>query len=165
MALGNDSNRSKVYLNISNGKITEGSGASKKQFSFIEGTIEAIYTRKSNFHGEEVTRWYIDITDGAESYSLCLPYNSGIFKSIILSLAANEHINPFTRVKIVPYLGTNGYTKVSVYSNGNKLSWITNEIPPQEVIQVGDKLIKDDSKQMKLIVSLCSAIEKRISTK
>lgn len=63
MALGNDNNRSKVYLNISNGKITEGSGASKKQFSFIEGTIEAIYTRKSNFHGEEVTRWYIDIPE------------------------------------------------------------------------------------------------------
>lgn len=165
MALGNNDRKSRTYLTISNGKVVEGTGTNKKYFSFIEGMIEGVYTKKSNFNGEEVTRWYIDITDEGENYTLCLPYNSGIFKSIILSLAADEHLNPFTRVKIVPYLGSNGYTKVSVYSDGKKLSWITSEIPPQDVIQVGERQIKDDSKQMELIVSLCSAIEKRVNNK
>lgn len=162
MALGNNNRQSRIYLSISKGKIIEGTGSAKKYFSFIEGSIEAIYTRKSNFHGEEVTRWYIDIADGSELYSLCLPYNSGIFKSIVMSLASDELLSGFTRVKISPYLGNNGYTKVSVYSNGDKLSWVTKEIPPQEVIAVGEKQIKDDSKQMEFIVSLCSIIEKRL---
>ena len=96
-------------------------------------------------------------------YSLCLPYSSGVFKSIILSLAADRELTASTPVRIEPYEGRNGYTKVVVYASGVKLDWITKQLPPQETITIGGRQVKDDSKQMEFITSLVQTIQGRLN--
>lgn len=162
MALGQNDNRKKIYLSIGNGKVVKGSGAAKEEYSYIDGTIEAIYTKRSSFRDEEVERWFIDIRDGNDLYSLCLPYASGVFKSIILALVSDEALTSSTPVRIEPYEGKNGYTKVVVYSDGVKLDWITKQLPPQQTIKVGGKQVRDDSEQMKLICHFVDVLRQRI---
>ena len=160
MALGQ--RERKTYLSINHGKVVQGTGEEKQFFAYVDGTIEDIYTRRSVFGGEVVERWYIDIRDGEELYSLCRPYSSGVFKSIVLSLASDEALTSSTPVRIEPYEGSNGYTKVAVYSDGVRLDWLTKQLPPQDTINVGGRQIKDDSKRMELICSLCEKIKERL---
>ena len=155
--------RKKTYLTISHGKVVKGTGWSKQYFSYVDGTIQAIYTKQSHFDNGVVERWFIDMRDGEELYSLCLPYSSGIFKSIILSLASAEDLNTETPVRIAPYVGKNGYTKVVVYADGIKLDWAVKQLPPRETVTVGGKTLQDDTKQMELISSLCGKIVERLN--
>lgn len=160
MALGQQ--RKKTYLSINHGKIVRGTGENKEFFSFVEGNLKGIYLRNSFFGNEEVKRWYIDIQDGEELYSLCLPFSSGAFKSIILALASYEGLTKSTRVTIRPYEGGNGYTKVVVLCDGTKMDWITKQLPPQEVVTIGTTQVRDDSKQMETIISFCEIIKTRL---
>lgn len=162
MALGRQQQERKIYLSINHGKVVQGTGEEKQLFSYVDGAIEAIYTKRSTFGGEEVVRWYIDLRDGGELYSLCLPYSSGVFKSIVLALAAEQSLTASTPVRIEPYEGRNGYTKVIVYADGTKLDWVTKQLPPQETITIGGRQIKDDTKQMELITSYVKLIQERI---
>lgn len=162
MALGQNTAQKKRYLSINHGKVVEGSGDQRQSYSFVEGFVQAIYTKRSTFGGEVVTRWYIDIQDGAELYSLCLPYSSGVFKSIILALASDERLSTSTPVRVEPYEGKNGYTKVVVYSDGVKLDWVTKQLPPEETVNVGGRSVKDDSKRMEFICSLCARVKERL---
>lgn len=162
MALGKRQER-KTYLSITHGKVAQGTGDSKQYYSYIDGCIEAIYKKYSKFGGESVVRWYIDMRDGEELYSLCLPYSSGVFKAIILSLASEESLTASTRIRIDPYEGKSGYTKVVVYADGVKLDWVTKQLPPQEMVTVGGIQVKDDTKQMEFICSLCATISERIN--
>lgn len=155
----------KIYLSINHGKVVQGTGADKQLYSYVDGTIEAIYQKRSTFGKEVVVRWYIDLRDGADLYSLCLPYSSGVFKSIVLSLASDEALSSSTPVRIEPYEGRNGYTKVVVYSDGVKLDWVTKQLPEQETVSVGGRTIKDDTKQMEYIVSIVNQITERINKK
>ena len=163
MALGKKKEE-RSYFSISYGKVVKGSGNTREYFSFIEGCIKSIYTRHSNFGGEDVLRWCIDMVDGEEIYSLCLPYGSGVFKSIILAIASKENLTKQTYIRIKPYEGANGFTKVVVYADGEKLDWITRQLPPQETITIGEKKVKDDTKQMEFISSLCETIRERLKT-
>ena len=163
MALGQDYNKRKTYLSINHGKVIKGSGTSKEEYFYIEGYIEAIYTKRSTFGNEVVVRWFIDIRDGGELYSLCLPYSSGVFKSIILALASDEALTSSTPVRIEPYEGKNGYTKVVVYSDGVKLDWVVKQLPPQKSVTIGGKQVKDDSEQMNLIGAYVTNIVGRIA--
>lgn len=155
-------NERRTYLSINHGKVVQGSGDAKTLFSFVEGTLKGIYTRNTKFGNEEVTRWYIDMKDGEDIYSVCLPYASGVFKSIILALASKEDLSPSTLVKLQPYEGKNGFTKVSVYADGARLDWVTKELPPIETVTIGGRTVKDDTKQMELINSLCDKVRERL---
>lgn len=155
----------RTFLSISHGKVTQGTGADKQLYSSVDGTLKAIYSKTSTFGNEVVNRWYIDLRDGEQLYSICLPYNSGVFKSIVLSLASYKSLSTSTPIRIEPYEGRNGYTKVVVYADGTKLDWVTKELPPQETISVGSRTIRDDSKQMEFISSLASQIVERITNK
>ena len=152
----------KIYLSVNHGKVVRTTKQGNEFYSSVDGTLEAIYTKKSTFGREVVVRWYIDLRDGSELYSLCLPYNSGVFKSIILALASDENLSSSTPIQIEPYEGKNGYTKVVVWSEGVKLDWITKELPEIETIQVGGREVKDDSKRMELIYNLVNTINERL---
>lgn len=164
MALGNNEHiaTSKVYLSIAHGKVVRGSGTNKQLYSFVDGALEAIYQKSTTFGNEVVNRWYMDLRDGGIIYSLCFPYSSGVFKSIILSLASDEALTQATPIRIEPYEGKNGYTKVVVYSEGVRLDWITKQLPEQKEVTVGGKTIKDDSEQMAYICSLVESLIRRI---
>lgn len=158
-----ESESNRIYLSITDGKVARGTRLGKEYFSYVDGHLENIYSKVSTFGNEEVNRWFFELRDGEELYSLCFPYSSGVFKSLILALASDEALQPSTTVRIEPYKGKNGYTKVVVYSDGVKLDWVLKELPEQEKITVGDKEVRDDSKQMEVITSLIECILQRIT--
>ena len=160
--LGQQQQQRKTYLTINHGKVVQGSGEQRKLFSYVEGTLRNIYTKRSQFGKETVVRWFIELEDGAELYSLCLPYSSGVFKSIILSLAGSETLTASTLVRIKPYEGSNGYTKVVVSLDGVKCDWITKQLPPRETVTIGGRTVTDDTKQMELIISFVDKVKERI---
>ena len=146
----------KTYLNIKDGKIYLRDTA----YDFIEGYLKGIELKDREFRGEPVKYWYIDImSPSGELYSLGLPYYSGVAKSLFNSLASAPD---FTKqIKIEPYQ-SGDYTKVVVSSGGERLSWKHSELPPVEEVNIGGRIVKDDSRRMALIVTLVDEINRII---
>lgn len=110
MALGQTTQT--YYLNIREGKVF----VQTEAYNFVEGRIcKPIYKKKSTFGREQIERWYITLEDEGAHYVLVLPYESGVFKSIALSLASDEALTLGTQIRIEPYLSRN-LTKVVTYS-------------------------------------------------
>lgn len=152
----------KIYLSISKGKIVHYlPNGGIEYFKNVEGTLQDIYTKERSFNGQKVPFWYIDLKDGAELYSISLPYISGTFKTIILALASDKNLTNETPVVIEPY-ERNGFTKVVVYSDGVKLDWVTKELPPLKEIEVAGKKYTDDRERMAFIESLAEEVAGRI---
>ena len=161
MGLGNNERTRKYYLSIADGKVIHREDGKEESYSFVEGTLEAIYKRERSFNGETVLYWYVDLRgEKGELYSISLPYKSGTFKSIVLALASDTAI-ALSTVKIEPYK-KGDFTKVVVSSNGKRLDWVTKELPPVEELSVAGQRVKDDSQRMRYIESLVDTINKRI---
>ena len=164
MALGtiDTDSRRKIFLSISHGKVVHYlTGGEQEYFKNVEGTLSDITIKERSFNGKNSPFWYMDIRDGKETYSISLPYASGTFKSIILSLASYQSLSKETKVLIEPY-EKNGYTKVVVYSDGVKLDWITKELPPLKEIEVAGRKYTDDSERMAFIENLAAKVADRI---
>lgn len=147
----------KTFLNIKGGAIVKRTNDGEQRYSFVEGSVEDIYTRQRTFRNEEVTYWYIDLRDETgELYSLGFSFRSNVFKSVIMSLATATSLD---KVRIEPYT-KNGYDKVVVYADGKKLDWIDRQLPPLEDVNVGGRLIKDDGRRMAFIADLVREIGK-----
>lgn len=147
----------KTFLNIKGGAIVKKTSDGEQRYSFVEGSVEDIYTRQRTFRNEEVTYWYIDLRDETgELYSLGFSFRSNVFKSVIMSLATATSLD---KVRIEPYT-KNGYDKVVVYADGKKLDWIDRQLPPLEDVNVGGRLIKDDGRRMAFIADLVREIGK-----
>jgi hypothetical protein len=146
----------KIYLNIKEGKIFKGATA----FEYVEGYLKSIELKDREFRGEAIKYWYINLdSQSGELYSLALPYYSGVAKSLFNSLASAPD---FTKeIKIKPYQ-SGEFTKVVTYLGGEKLNWKYTELPPIEEVKVGDKIVKDDSKRMSLIVNIVTDINTKI---
>jgi hypothetical protein len=153
----------KTYLNIKDGAIVCRTEQGEKRYAFVEGRLESITTKERTFRNETVVYWYVDLrdTDTGDLYSLGFPYNSNIFKGVVLSLASDEALTRNSVVRIEPYT-KNGYDKVVVWSDGVKLDWVTQDLPPVESLSVGGRYIKDDSKRMQLIASFADLIATRL---
>lgn len=157
----------KTYLNIKDGAIVKRTHNGEERFSFVDGRLENITQRERNFGGEKVRYWYIDLrdTESGELYSLGFHYSANTFKSIILQLASEEGLLAVERgltIKIEPYK-KNGYDKVQVWSDGNRLGWAEKQLPPLKEITIGGRVIKDDSERMGLITAYAREIRKRVN--
>ena len=136
----------KSYLNISGGKIVQRTESGKTlTYDYVEGDLEKIYMRDREFRGEKVPYWYLDIRDpkSGELYSLGINASSGVWRSLILSLGSCT--NFLLPIRISPY-HKGDYDRVSVYSGGEKLDWVS-DLPPVEEIEVGGMKIKSVEKR------------------
>ena len=136
----------KSYLNISGGKIVQRTESGKTlTYDYVEGDLEKIYQRDREFRGEKVPYWYLDIRDpkSGELYSLGINASSGVWRSLILSLGSCT--NFLLPIRISPY-HKGDYDRVSVYSGGEKLDWVS-DLPPVEEIEVGGMKIKSVEKR------------------
>ncbi len=164
MALGtiDTDSRRKIFLTISHGKVVHYlSGGEKEFFKNVEGTLSDITIKERSFNGKDTPFWYMDIRDGKELYSISLPYSSGTFKSIILSLASYRSLCKETKVIIEPY-ERNNFTKVVVYADGEKLDWVVKELPPLKEVVVGSSTYTDDTERMNYIRGIASQVRERI---
>ncbi len=164
MALGHldTDTRRKVFLSISHGKVVHYlTGGEQECFKNVEGQLQDITIKERSFNGKTTPFWYLDIKDGKDTYSVSLPYASGTFKSIILSIASYQSLNRETSILIEPY-ERNGYTKVCVYADGEKLDWVVKELPPLKSVVVGGNTYTDDTERMNFIKDIASQVRERI---
>ena len=164
MALGtiDQDTKRKIYLSISHGKVVHYlPGGGVENFKNVEGRLQDISIKERTFNGKKTPFWYLDIKDGGELYSLSLPYVSGTFKSIILSIASYQSLSKETTILIEPYEKEN-YTKVVCYADGNKLDWVVKELPPLQEVTIGGKSYSDDTERMNFIRGVASQVRERI---
>lgn len=152
--------QNKIYLNIKNGQVVRRTDQGEEAYSYVEGKLEDIYLKERTFRGEKVLYWYIDLRDEAtgELYALGFPYANNVFKSIALQLPTAFS---YDIVRIEPYT-KNGYDKAQVWAEGVKLDWATKELPPIQEVNVGGRMVKDDTDRMKLIIGFVNQTLKRI---
>lgn len=161
MGLGTTERARKYYLSISDGKVVHREDGKEETYSYVEGSLVAIYKRERTFKGETVLYWYVDVRgEKGELYSISFPYKSGTFKSIVLGFASDPAI-ALSTVKIEPYK-KGDFTKVVTSSNGRRLDWITKELPPVEELRIAGQIVKDDTKRMAYIESLVETINNRL---
>ena len=152
-------NEKKHYLNISGGKIVRRTDSGKTEtFDFVEGDLERIYRKDREFRGEKVPYWYLDLRDpqSGETYSLGINASSGVWRSLIRSLGSCR--NFLRPIRISPYR-KGDFDRVSVYSGGERLDWVS-DLPPVEEIEVGGRRIKSVEKREEFF----SQIVQRINT-
>jgi hypothetical protein len=154
-------NKSKIFLSLKDGKISLKKRSGEiALYDYIEGYLVEIKKVDREFKGEIVPYWYIDLQDNkGDIYSLAIHYNSGVAKSILNSLGSVETLGI---VRIETYL-KDEFTKAVVYNNGERLNWRYTELPPVEMVKVGDKTVKDESKRMELFNNLASEISGKVS--
>lgn len=156
--LGQKENR--VFLNIAEGKIVKRVNQRVEVFDYLEGDLEKIYKKDREFRGEKVPYYYLDIKDpdSGELYSLGIGASSGVWRSIILSLASVETF--LLPIKIDPYR-KGDYDRVSVYSGGKRLDWIS-DLPPVELVEVQGQTIKSTAKRDQYISELVEKVNAKI---
>jgi len=165
MALGQIENetRKKIYLSVSRGKVVHYlQNGGIEYFKNVSGQIKDVYLKNRVFNGQTLPFWYIDIQDGEDLYSISLPFASGTFKSIILSLASYKKLNENTPVIIEPY-ERNGYTKICVFADGNKLDWVTKNLPPLKTEIFKGKEIVDDTERMNFVADIANQVKNRVN--
>ena len=158
--LGNKTEQ-KIYLNITEGKVVRRTDRGVLKYDYVQGNLERIYPREREFRGEKVPYWYIDLKDSktGDIYSLGLRSSSGVWRSIILSLGSADHF--LLPVRIAPYR-KGEYDKVLVYLGEDRLDWIS-ELPPVEEVEVQGQIIKSTAKRDEFIVSLVERVNKKVS--
>ncbi|MCD8293676.1 MAG: hypothetical protein LUE27_00305 [Clostridia bacterium] len=155
-----------TFLNIKDGAIVKRTPQGEERYTFVEGELTGITKRERTFHGEVVLYWYLVLHDktSPETYLLGFPYGSNVFKSLILQVASPEGMSSVKLgipIKIKPYT-KDGFDKVQVITNGKKLSWVTTELPPVRSMQIGEKVVRDDTERMRLICGYCKTIAESI---
>lgn len=166
MAVGQKTNNRHCYLSIVDGAVVQKTAdGGRKCYSFVEGKIDAIYTRRYTFDGEPVERWCIDMHDYTESYTLSFSLSSGPFISIVLALANDEALTRNTLVRIAPYTSKKGYTKVRVFTHGSdkKLMWVKDDIPPKKKTIQNGWVVVDDSERTAFVAKYVRLLCERIS--
>lgn len=163
MALGNTTaQQSKIkWLTIHHGKVELSYNGRKQLFDYVEGRLSSIYKKERVYNGEAVLKWFINLRDDeGDLYSISFPYQSGTFKSIVLSLASATTLTSSSTIKIAPYQKGN-FTNVVVYADGAKLDWAVRELPPVGYVTLNGQRIKDESRRMELISSFVASINQR----
>lgn len=145
----------KTYLYIKDGAIVKNTPKGEEHYSYLEGRLLAIEQKGRQIKGQTLMYWYIDLKDEeGKVYSISFPFRSNVFKSIILSLAS---ATDFSRITIKTY-NMNGYDKAICYQGDQKLDWVVRKLPPVEDVEIGGRIIKDDSERLALVGRLVERI-------
>lgn len=155
----------KTYFSVAHGKLVKTENGQKEFFSAVGGQIEGLFQKDRKFNGETVVYWYLDLRDEdtGELYSIGFPYYSNTFKSVILALASSKTLQRGTQITLETY-EKDGNTKAKVYEEDSRLDWVTKDLPPIEVVTIGNKKVKDDTKRMRLISQYAIEVGKRLGS-
>lgn len=152
--------QSRIFLNIAEGKIVKRVDQRVEVYDYLEGDLERIYPKEREFRGEKVPYWYLDMRDpqSGDLYSLGIRATSGVWRSLILSLGSID--NFLLPIKINPYR-KGDYDRVSVYSEGKRVDWVS-DLPPVEEIEVQGQRVKSTAKRDQYISKLVDQVNTRL---
>ena len=98
------------------------------------------------------------IPGSGDLYSLGIRATSGVWRSLILSLGSID--NFLLPIRINPYR-KGDYDRVSVYSDGKRVDWVS-DLPPVEEIEVQGQRVKSTAKRDQYISSLVDQVNSRL---
>ena len=152
--------QSRIFLNIAEGKIVKRVDQRVEVYDYLEGDLERIYPKERVFRGERVPYWYLDMRDpqSGDLYSLGIRATSGVWRSLILSLGSID--NFLLPIRINPYR-KGDYDRVSVYSDGKRVDWVS-DLPPVEEIEVQGQRVKSTAKRDQFISRLVDQVNTRL---
>lgn len=152
--------QSRIFLNIAEGKIVKRVDQRVEVYDYLEGDLERIYPKERVFRGETVPYWYLDMRDpqSGDLYSLGIRATSGVWRSLILSLGSID--NFLLPIRINPYR-KGDYDRVSVYSDGKRVDWVS-DLPPVEEIEVQGQRVKSTAKRDQFISRLVDQVNTRL---
>ncbi|MCR5760266.1 MAG: hypothetical protein K6G39_07920 [Bacteroidales bacterium] len=163
----NKEKNQRIFLGISYGKITRKIQGQEnpETFTDVEGHLKEITVRSAEIKGQQTPFLDFIIEDGEDTYDLSVQKNSGVARSILLSLAS---VQDFVGniVRISPYLSKDGeHTNIAVYVNKQKVSWVceASKIPPLKYVQVGTQQVADDSARSKFFDQHLAVIQNRLN--
>lgn len=156
MPLGNL--KKATYISVKDGRlVTKNEGGVETAHDYLEGALIDVTLRTKEFGREKVTSYLLEFHDEAgERLILSIGEKSGVARSVINSLASVT--GNLGKVRIVAYV-KDGYSKVAVYNNGERLGWKYPEIPPVEERAVEGVTIKDDSKRILFFRALVESVK------
>lgn len=146
-----------TYVSVKEGRlVTKDESGQETTHDYLEGALVDITTRTKEFGREKVTSYLLEFHDEAgERLILSIGEKSGVARSVLNSLASVS--GNFGKIRILAYV-KDGYSKVAVYNNGERLAWKYPEIPPVEERDVGGVTLKDDSKRVLFFRKLAEQI-------
>ena len=151
-----------IYVSVKDGRLVTKDQSGKEQtHDYLEGRLVNISSKVKDFGGESVTQYLFEFKDDAgERFILSTGEKSGIARALLNSLASIE--GEVGTIRVVPYL-KDGYTKILLYHNGERLNWKHNELPPLEEKQVAGATIKDDTKRIVFFRSIAEELRGRVT--
>lgn len=155
MPLGNI--KKTTYISVKDGRlVTKDESGQETTHDYLEGSLVDIATRAKEFGREKVTSYLIEFHDETgERLILSVGEKSGVARAVLNSLASAS--GNFGKIRILTYV-KDGYSKVAVYNNGERLAWKYPEIPLVEERDVGGVTLKDDSKRVLFFRKLAEEI-------
>lgn len=155
----------RTYVRVSNGSLLVKNGAEINTFNSVSGAISGIELKEHSFDGKKFENWHLMMTDAAEgeTYDLSFGKQSSAFRDIVRCLASDEGLMALDKITIDVYKASKGsYTNATVSSEGKRLSWIPEQIPPVRYVSVGQRQIPDDSERIAWIEDLVARINQAV---
>lgn len=152
----------RIYLGIAHGQVRRrAKDGSEEFYRSVEGTFKGIVTRESEYNGTPLKYYDIILADGQDEYVLSVNRATSVARSIILHLASLKSFGE-TPIRIEPWNKTadNGkeYTNVSVYAAGEKIRWVTSDLPEAKSVTVGSVVVRDDSELVEFVQRLADGV-------
>ena len=160
MALSNNVDNI-IFLNINKGNFIK-SLNKDETYKRLTGTITNIHFKKDYYKTLEYDMAMFSIKDGDEKYILCVKCHTSYFRSMCNSIASGDIMQPFTFEP--SYNERDNKASVFVSQAGKTLKWrftLDNpgDMPLTERIEVGDKVVYDNKKQIKFWMDYCKRLK------
>jgi hypothetical protein len=151
-----------TYVSVKDGKLTtKNESGEETTHDYLEGYLVDVNFRTKDFGGESVGQFLFEFKDDeGERYILSTGEKSGVSRALLNSLASIE--SRVGKLRVVPY-AKDGYSKMLVYHNGERLDWKYKELPPVEERQVAGTAIKDDSKRLGFFKQIAEEISSKLN--
>lgn len=124
-----------IYLNIRGGAIVRKEGLIEDRFDYLEGSLESITRKDVTLRDGSIKNFvYLSFQSYGktpERYVLSFGEWSPILFSVLMNLAGDTNLNGLSTIRIEAY-ELAGKTKVNVFDNGERLSWINLQVPQGE---------------------------------
>lgn len=127
-----ETRREAIFLNIRDGAIVKKDGLLEDRFDFVEGTLEGIWRKDITLRDGSTKNFVYFSLQGygksPERYVLSFGEWSPILFSLLMNLAGDNDLTGLSTIRIEAY-ELAGKTKINVYDNGTRLSWIKLQVP------------------------------------
>lgn len=126
----------KIWIGIKDGKITRRNKDTQEvdTYTFVEGLVQKITPRQREIKGKKINFLDIDIKNGETLLNLSINRDGGVARDIIRSLANINNFNGIVRISPYKSKKNSDYTNVSVYREGERVTWITDKMLSGEEI-------------------------------